>query len=118
MPGSILDGARPNARRGCVLHDKRTVIAARYKADFLAFRLVGGCKSERSCQRPHLSLAQATQRKQGPRHFSLAEREQEVRLVFRFVAGAQQMEAAAFITFDPGIVAGSHKLSFECGRAL
>ena len=92
------------------LGQQRAVIAERDEADLLALRLRGGGQRELGRDRAHLGLRQLPERKARRRQLRLGERPEEVGLVLRDVARAQQVVPAAGIGRDPCVVPGGDRV--------
>src|ERR1700740_384779 len=100
-----------------VAFDETDVIPSRHEADFLALWFFGDGNAEAARDVPDLLLPQFAERKIGTRKLVLREPEEKIRLVLRFIHGAQQFAAAGFrIVAHAGVVARGDPLSADLTR--
>ena len=117
-PVGIDDTARAKTVRRRRSLDEAGVVAVGHEANLLALGLVGVGETKLARASAHLGLGHRAERKKRAAQLKLAEREQKVRLILGGVGSAQQMEAAARVALDTGIVAGRDVIRAERRGAL
>src|SRR4051794_38928940 len=92
--------------------DEARVVAVGHEANFLALRLLRDRQCQAACDCPHLVLGEVADREERPRELLLRQAEEEVRLVFRSVARAQQAVTVTVMR-DTRVVPGGDDVDAE-----